>query len=34
MVATAPGLITTLGKALYENRLEERLEVLTKPGCG
>ena len=28
---TATALITTLGKALYENRLEERLKVLTQP---
>lgn len=28
---TAAALITTLGKALYENRLEERLKVLTQP---
>ena len=28
---TAAGLITTLGKALCENRLEERLKVLTQP---
>jgi DNA replication protein DnaC len=31
MFTTAAGLITTLGKALYENRLEERLKVLTQP---
>jgi DNA replication protein DnaC len=28
---TAAGLIATLGKALYENRLEERLKLLTQP---
>jgi len=28
---TATALITTLGKALYENRLEERLKILTQP---
>lgn len=28
---TAAALITTLGKALYENRLEERLKLLTQP---
>ena len=28
---TATALITTLGKALYENRLEERLKLLTQP---
>jgi DNA replication protein DnaC len=28
---TAAALITTLGKALYENRLDERLKVLTQP---
>ena len=28
---TAAALITTLGKALYENRLEERLKILTQP---
>lgn len=31
MFTTAAGLITSLGKALYENRLEERLKVLTQP---
>ena len=31
MFTTAAGLITTLGKAMYENRLEERLKVLTQP---
>jgi DNA replication protein DnaC len=31
MFTTAAGLITTLGKALYENRLEERLKLLTQP---
>lgn len=31
MFTTAAGLITTLGKALYENRLDERLKVLTQP---
>lgn len=31
MFTTATALITTLGKALYENRLEERLKVLTQP---
>ena len=31
MFTTAAGLITTLGKALYENRLEERLKILTQP---
>jgi hypothetical protein len=31
LFTTAAGLITTLGKALYENRLEERLKVLTQP---
>jgi DNA replication protein DnaC len=30
-VPTAAGLITTLGKALVENRLEERLKLLTQP---
>lgn len=28
---TAAALITTLGKAVYENRLEERLKILTQP---
>ncbi|HWE43965.1 MAG TPA: IS21-like element helper ATPase IstB [Gemmatimonadaceae bacterium] len=28
---TAAALITTLGKALYENRLDERLKILTQP---
>ena len=28
---TATALITTLGKALYENRLEDRLTILTQP---
>jgi DNA replication protein DnaC len=28
---TAAALITTLGKALYENRLDERLKLLTQP---
>jgi len=28
---TAAALTTTLGKALYENRLEERLKILTQP---
>ena len=28
---TTAGLITTLGKALYENRVEERLKLLTRP---
>jgi len=31
MFTTPAGLITTLGKALYENRLEERLKILTQP---
>ena len=31
MFTTAAGLIITLGKALYENRLEERLKLLTQP---
>lgn len=31
MFTTAAGLIATLGKALYENRLEERLKILTQP---
>ena len=31
MFTTAAALITTLGKALYENRLEERLKILTQP---
>jgi DNA replication protein DnaC len=31
MFTTAAGLITTLGTALYENRLEERLKLLTQP---
>jgi DNA replication protein DnaC len=31
MFTTAAGLIATLGKALYENRLEERLKLLTQP---
>ena len=31
MFTTATALITTLGKALYENRLEERLKLLTQP---
>lgn len=31
MFTTAAGLITMLGKALYENRLEERLKQLTQP---
>lgn len=31
MSTTAAGLITTLGKALLENRLEERLKLLTQP---
>ena len=31
MFATAAGLIATLGKALFENRLEERLKLLTQP---
>jgi DNA replication protein DnaC len=31
MFTTAAGLITTLGKALSENRLEERLKLLTQP---
>jgi DNA replication protein DnaC len=31
MFTTAAGLITTLGKALYENRLEERLKLLAQP---
>jgi DNA replication protein DnaC len=31
MFTTAAGLITTLGKALFENRLEERLKLLTQP---
>jgi DNA replication protein DnaC len=31
MFTTAAGLITLLGKALYENRLEERLKLLTQP---
>ncbi len=31
MFTTAAALITTLGKALYENRLEERLKLLTQP---
>ena len=31
MLTTATALITTLGKALYENRLEERLKILTEP---
>jgi DNA replication protein DnaC len=30
MFTTAAALITTLGKALYENRLEERLKLLTQ----
>lgn len=30
MFMTAAALITTLGKALYENRLEERLKLLTQ----
>ena len=29
--STAAALITTLGKALYENRLDERLKILTQP---
>ena len=31
MFTTAAALITMLGKALYENRLEERLKILTQP---
>lgn len=31
MFTTAAALITTLGKALYENRLEEKLKLLTQP---
>jgi DNA replication protein DnaC len=31
MFTTAAGLIATLGKALFENRLEERLKLLTQP---
>lgn len=31
MFTTAAGLITSLGKALYENRLEEQLKLLTPP---
>ncbi len=31
MFTTAAALITTLGKALYENRLEERRKMLTQP---
>jgi DNA replication protein DnaC len=31
MFTTAASLITTLGKALFENRLEERLKLLTQP---
>ena len=31
MFTTAAGLIALLGKALYENRLEERLKLLTQP---
>jgi len=31
MFTTAAGLITALGRALYENRLEERLKALTQP---
>ena len=31
MFTTAKALITTLGKALYENHVEERLKVLTQP---
>lgn len=31
MFTTAAGLITNLVQALYENRLEERLKVLTQP---
>lgn len=31
MFTTAAALITTLGKALHENRLEERLKLLTQP---
>lgn len=31
MFTTAAGLIATLGKALYENRLDERLKLLTQP---
>jgi hypothetical protein len=31
MFTTAASLITTLGKALFENRLEERLNLLTQP---
>ncbi|MBY0489169.1 MAG: ATP-binding protein [Gemmatimonadaceae bacterium] len=31
MFATATAIITTLGKALYENRLDERLKLLTQP---
>lgn len=31
MFTTAAGLITSLGKALFENRLEERLKLLTQP---
>lgn len=31
MFTTATALITTLGKALYDNRLEERLKLLTQP---
>ena len=31
MFTTAAGLIAMLGKALYENRLEERLKLLTQP---
>jgi DNA replication protein DnaC len=30
-LTTAAALVTTLGKALYENRLEERLKILTQP---
>jgi DNA replication protein DnaC len=31
MFTTAAGLIASLGKALYENRLEDRLKLLTQP---
>ena len=31
MFTTAAGLIASLGRALYENRLEERLKLLTQP---
>lgn len=33
LFTTAAGLIATLGKALAENRLEEKLKVLAQPQC-